>query len=166
MASSCTTNYQLNQWEAADKVLREEFNQDNAKIDEALAQEAKARAAVEQALAAETAARIQADTAFGNCKMVYGTYVGNGAYGAGTPTQLTFPFEPKLVIVQMRDAAQMDDRNGVMMILVRPLQSFSFSKGVYVNSISWSGNSVSWTGWDAHYQFNASGATYLYIAFG
>lgn len=36
MASSQTTNYNLNQWEAGDAVLREQFNQDNAKIDMAL----------------------------------------------------------------------------------------------------------------------------------
>ena len=36
MASSYTTNYQLNQWSAADQVLRTEFNADNAKIDAAL----------------------------------------------------------------------------------------------------------------------------------
>ena len=36
MASNYTENYGLCQWEAADQVLREEFNQDNAKVDEAL----------------------------------------------------------------------------------------------------------------------------------
>ena len=33
-----TKNYQLNQWDAGDRVLREDFNEDNAKIDEALEQ--------------------------------------------------------------------------------------------------------------------------------
>ena len=33
MASNYTENYGLCQWEATDQVLREEFNQDNAKID-------------------------------------------------------------------------------------------------------------------------------------
>ena len=37
MASNYTMNYQLNQWEAGDQVLRTEFNQDNQKIDTALA---------------------------------------------------------------------------------------------------------------------------------
>lgn len=36
MASSQTSNYGLNQWTEEDRVLREEFNQDNAKIDAAL----------------------------------------------------------------------------------------------------------------------------------
>ena len=50
MATNHTTNYQLNQWEATDQVLRTDFNQDNQKIDGAL----KANA---DAIAAETAAR-------------------------------------------------------------------------------------------------------------
>ena len=36
-----TQNYQLNQWEAADRVLREDFNRDNQKIDAALAEMAQ-----------------------------------------------------------------------------------------------------------------------------
>ena len=60
MASGYTANYQLNQWEGTDKVLREEFNQDNAKIDTALAQEKAERAAADQA---ELEARQEAVTA-------------------------------------------------------------------------------------------------------
>ena len=37
MATNHTTNYQLCQWEATDKVLRTDFNEDNQKIDAALA---------------------------------------------------------------------------------------------------------------------------------
>jgi hypothetical protein len=33
-----TTNYQLNQWDATDRILREDFNEDNAKIDAAIAE--------------------------------------------------------------------------------------------------------------------------------
>lgn len=36
MASGQTEHFGLNQWNAEDKVLREEFNHDNAKIDEML----------------------------------------------------------------------------------------------------------------------------------
>ena len=34
-----TSNYQLNQWEKTDRILMEDFNEDNRKIDEALAEE-------------------------------------------------------------------------------------------------------------------------------
>ena len=37
MATNQTTNYQLNQWEPTDQVLRTDFNADNAKLDAALA---------------------------------------------------------------------------------------------------------------------------------
>ena len=50
MSTNHTTNYDLNQWEGTDKVLRTEFNADNSKIDAAL----KANA---DAIAAEAAAR-------------------------------------------------------------------------------------------------------------
>ena len=62
MATNHTTNYQLNQWEATDQVLRTEFNADNAKLDAAL----KANA---DAIAAEAAAREAGDEMItaGNC---------------------------------------------------------------------------------------------------
>ena len=41
MSTNKTQQYQLNQWEAEDKVLRAEFNQDNAKLDSAKASGAK-----------------------------------------------------------------------------------------------------------------------------
>ena len=50
-----TGNYQLNQWESADRIQMEDFNADNAKVDAALKGQA-------EALAAETAAREAADT--------------------------------------------------------------------------------------------------------
>lgn len=37
MASNQTSNYGLNQWEATDQVLRTDFNEDNAKLEAALA---------------------------------------------------------------------------------------------------------------------------------
>ena len=49
-----TTNYQLNQWAKSDRVMMDDFNADNAKIDAAL----KANA---DAIAAETTARIAGD---------------------------------------------------------------------------------------------------------
>ena len=59
MSTNHTTNYALNQWEGTDKVLRTEFNADNAKIDAAL----KANA---DAIAAEAAAREAAVTELTN----------------------------------------------------------------------------------------------------
>lgn len=41
MPNSQTSNYKLSQWGKTDKVLMEEFNSDNRKIDEALAAKAE-----------------------------------------------------------------------------------------------------------------------------
>ena len=72
MASNYTEHYGLCQWEATDQVLREEFNEDNRKVDEALSNMASALS-----------------------KIVTGSYVGNGA---GTRT-ISLGFTPKAVYV-------------------------------------------------------------------
>ena len=68
MATNQTTNYQLNQWEPTDQVLRTDFNADNAKIEAALV-----------ALSAASAG-------YGNCQIETGSYVGAG----DTSNSLTF----------------------------------------------------------------------------
>ena len=70
MASNQTSNYGLNQWEATDQVLREEFNQDNQKIDAALSTNAAA-------ISAEAAERAATATRF-----ICGSYEGTGVSGA------------------------------------------------------------------------------------
>ena len=83
-----TTNYQLNQWAKPDRVMMDDFNADNAKIDAALKANADA--------IAETAA------ACGNCRIVYGSYVGNGQYGSSNPKTLTFDGTPLFVALSGR----------------------------------------------------------------
>ena len=68
MASNYTTNYQLNQWEAGDQVLRTEFNQDNQKIDAALA----GKADLTQLSEVEA-------LALGRADIRLGSYTGDGA---------------------------------------------------------------------------------------
>ena len=88
MSTNHTTNYDLNQWEGTDKILRTEFNADNTKIDAAL----KANA---DAIAATTAALSEK----GNCSVEYQTYTGNGGSGAASPTTLTFSRQPLLLLI-------------------------------------------------------------------
>ena len=66
-----TTNYQLNQWAKTDRILMEDFNADNAKIDAAMA-------------------------GFGNCKIEFGTYTGDGTVGLS----LSFSAKPTAVLIQ------------------------------------------------------------------
>ena len=51
MASGQTEQYQLNQWEANDLVMRIDFNTDNLKIEAALAQIAEDKASLETVFA-------------------------------------------------------------------------------------------------------------------
>ena len=62
-----TTNYQLNQWDGEDRIMRVDFNSDNAKIDAALEKNAtalsQATSTLEAALETERQARASGDTA-------------------------------------------------------------------------------------------------------
>ena len=163
-----TENYGLNQWELADRIQMEDFNGDNEKVDAALKGQA-------EALAAETAAREElaaAVAACGNCKIAYGTYTGNGNYGSDHPNCLTFPFEPKLVIVQNKSvaSAQISGSNSMswgMMTAIRPLNGFILDGVSWTLRLTWSGNSLSWYNTiNAELQMNKSDNTYLYLALG
>ena len=83
-----TTNYQLNQWAKSDRVMMDDFNADNTKIDAALKANADAAAVASAAVAL-----------CGNCKIETSTYTGTGSAGASSPTTLTFPKKPTAVIV-------------------------------------------------------------------
>ena len=87
-----TANYGLSQWEATDRILMENFNSDNSKIDAAL----KANA---DAIAAEAAARAEAIAAMGNCRVETPSYTGNGGYGEDNARTLNFTRVPVLVLI-------------------------------------------------------------------
>lgn len=135
-----TPNYQLNQWEAADKVQRTDFNADNATIDAAIKAEADARTA----LAGQVAK-------CGNCRIWSTTYVGTGEYGQDHPTTLTFPKKPLLAMIE--------SSNGRTAILL-PRDGWMYNGGAeWLNHLSWNGSTASWyidphTQADAYKQLN------------
>ena len=73
-----TANFQLTQWEKTDRILMEEFNSDNEKIDTALKANADGVAALQTALAS-----------CGNCQIGLSTYTGTGKRGEEYPTIIT-----------------------------------------------------------------------------
>ena len=147
-----TANFQLTQWEKTDRILMEEFNSDNEKIDTALKANADGVAALQTALAS-----------CGNCKIVYGTYTGNGKSGSANPNKLTFDGKPVLVIVQAQSNTTNYDFH---LRLVRGCGWAVGDRGnySYTNSVAWGENFVSWTNDDAETQFNLQGSVYSYIA--
>ena len=116
MASDQTTYYELNQWQPEDKVLREEFNGDNSKVDAALhglAEEVGARATRTEvegiktqlaAKAAQSALDSLSASVTAGLANKYGTdnpYLKAGNYiGTGTDSQLIpTGFRPSLVLL-------------------------------------------------------------------
>ena len=152
MASQQTPNYKLSRWAGTDRIMMEDFNRDNAAIDTALKGNADKAAALQTALAS-----------CGNCKIVYGTYTGNGKSGSANPNKLTFDGKPVLVIVQAQSNTTNYDFH---LRLVRGCGWAVGDRGnySYTNSVAWGENFVSWTNDDAETQFNLQGSVYSYIA--
>ncbi len=137
-----TTNYKLNQWDAADPIRREDFNSDNAKLDAALGAQASAVAGL------------------GNCEIRVFSYTGTGTYGADNPTRITFPKRPVMAFVRGEYTLMVlfgNDRN--------PLAWWSGSSISEVDFF-WSGNTASIIQEaGARYQSNSAGVEYVVYAF-
>ena len=147
-----TANFQLTQWEKTDRILMEDFNSDNRKIDTALKASADAVAAAAAAL-----------ENCGNCRIVYGTYTGNGKSGSANPNKLTFDGKPVLVIVQAQSNTTDFDFH------LRLVRGCGWAVGdhgnySYTNSVAWGENYVSWYNDKAETQFNLQGSVYSYVA--
>ena len=136
-----TTNYQLNQWEKTDRIMMDDFNADNAKLDETLAAHAAKLAAC------------------GNCKIEYGTYRGTGTI----EHSLTFSAKPMAVFIQ-------DGLWGDFCVILRGIEHFlAHSDGAFTRiRCKWTENgatiyqlSASDT---ARTTLNESGKTYTYAA--
>ena len=140
-----TEHYQLHQWEGSDSFLRTDFNEDLAKIDNALNQ-----------LAGST------------LHIASGSYAGTGEAGAEHPNQLTFEFVPKMVVLTV-DAGQ-ELENGTVLVAGQTRSSgmgTSYSGGSCLNLyITWSEQGLSWYSAKVSYQLNKSGQTYRYFAVG
>ena len=154
MSTNHTTNYNLNQWEDTDKVLRAEFNEDNAKIDAAL----KANADGVAANAAELAEHAAALAGKGNCQLYTGSYVGTGAFGSENPNTLTFSHKPFLVVIYGNPIilGLQGTSSGIV------VQGFNFG---YSCSLQWSENTLTWwSSYDAQHQANQKNVTYQVYA--
>ena len=161
-----TQNYQLSRWEKDDRIMMEDFNADNEKIDAALA--AKADAEDVTALG-ETVAALAAGLGSGgqNCRIAWGSYTGNNSVGSSHPTSLTFDFKPVWVYIAGHYSTGNDLYTGQFLrpsrIGVGPLSMLP---------LTWSDRGVSWyvpstTSGDLNSaQLNNSACTYWYVALG
>ena len=179
-----TTNYNLNKFEATDRVTRDGFNDNADAIDAALksvsnaagAAQSTANSASIAAAAAQSAANAAAAAAAAGCRVVIGSYTGTGTKGASNPNSLTFGFQPKLVIIT---APPINEHRSTTSLAIwmhgqgygnRDFRSDGSNDGSCLsNTLSWSGNTLSWyaTGDNgANLQLNTSGTVYYYMAIG
>ena len=143
-----TANFQLTQWEKTDRILMEEFNSDNEKIDTALKSSADKVAALQTALAS-----------CGNCRITISNYKGTGTLGEAHPTSLTFAEPPLLVFVLGPESG--------FMARGRAMNAFQSSSNA-TPTTTWSADqkTVSWyTPYDAKYQLNTKDAVYQVLCF-
>lgn len=154
MATNHTANYQLNQWEATDQVLRTDFNEDNAKVDSAL----KGLSTSIQQNSTQISQLRQQMATLGNCLIYQTSYVGTGS-GAVT---LTFPHKPAIIqVVHPTESYLFIAAQGCSYAL-----SFLNRSSIGANLFTWNGKTVSWTNprGEVIYQCNVEGETYHVIA--
>ena len=154
MSTNHTTNYNLNQWEATDKVLRTEFNEDNSKIDAALKANADAIAANTAAVAEHAATLLEK----GNCQIYTTTYAGDG----NASRTFTFPGAP-LLLCTTGPSFQL------MAVGGNPYVLASYSGTFWGLSATWNGVNLTlaytgtFAGGDSK-MGNESGSTYYMVA--
>ena len=139
MATNYTTNYQLNQWEPTDQVLRTDFNADNAKLEAALVEHAAAL------------------SCRGNCQVYLHTYTGTGTSG---PLSYTFPHKPMLFMVQGGDSWMCGVRDAV--------HAHGYNWGSYLfPPLVWGDTSITIgnASFDALQCCNNSNTVYMLLAF-
>ena len=143
MASNHTAAFGLNQWAATDQVVREDFNEDNRKIEAALE-------GLESALDER-----------GNLYYELGSYVGTGLFRMEYSNTLTFSRRPLIIFVMGNDGGIIMMSGTVNSGSSSPMTGGSGSSSYF----NWSGNTLSWySNSDASLQMNTEGKTYLYCA--
>ena len=148
-----TTNYQLSQWDAGDRILREDFNANNAKLEQALAAQAEAQNALQAALAN-----------CGNCSISISSYTGTGTSGSSNPTKISFSRKPTAFMIRgnsvLAICTNLDTTNTFVMAYNGNTMIFP------ITTLSWSGNQARLVNTsDPRYQANDSDVVYQVIAF-
>ena len=134
-----TTNYNLNKFEAADRVTRDGFNQNADRIDAAI--------------------KAASDAAAGGVRVETGTYIGTGTYGQSSPPcSFTFSAQPYLVIIS---------GYGQLLLQYGADKAFMNSGGgtAGLNYVNWNGSTVTWySNINEFVQMNSNTWQYTYLA--
>ena len=165
-----TTNYSLPTWEKSDFIKMDDFNDLTQKTD--LALKANADAAGGKADAQTVSALAKNLGAAGhNCRVAFGSYVGDGNVGQAAPTTLASPFYPVLVLVQRVISGNNSIANPSVFVRPNDKGTNAADKSTMDSLLylTWADDSVSWYSYNtggAYAQLNTYGTTYLYIILG
>ena len=103
-------------------------------------------------------------------RMAAGQYTGNGNYGASDATELSFPFAPRLVVIQSKPASPSGRTNGPLLIHAGVTGVHNRNDGGGDNlTVTWSsdGKTVSWYSDTAgQWQMNLNNVIYNWTAIG
>ena len=135
-----TPNYALSQWDEQDRILREDFNANNAKVEQALTEHAEILAVVSK---------------LGNCQLYYETYVGNGELSMSR----TFPNKPLIIFIN-----QADGSHSHRFVQGCTASVCSCGNSSFYPTLTWDGNTVSWTSVRASESMNYNNYTYYLVA--
>lgn len=160
-----TPNYDLPNWEKADPIKMDDFNDLTAKLDAALKASADANTAADASIAA-----VLADVGSGgqNCRAVTGSYTGTGTYGEANKLTIQTPFKPLMLFVTNPDTSA----NQHMVVWLRGMAAGDNGYNGRTVVLEWGERAVSWysttTGVNgpAYLHLNGSGVTYQYTVFG
>lgn len=160
MASNYTENYGLCQWEATDQVLREEFNQDNVKVDSLLKGTAD--------LAQEAQALAQVAYTPENPPFVIGSYQGTDTYGVNKPVIFNVGFPLRCLILVPHDNTFGSAE--ISYILMRGMKQFRVANSQFAidnpNTLTWTETGLEMRStFSADFLQNNARYTYYYIAF-
>ena len=176
-----TEHYQLNQWEKTDRIMMDDFNADNEKIDAALAEKAKLTdvAALRNEKNSEVSALNSSVAALSalvgqKARIVYGTYKGAGRSGASDPTTLDFSSTlgkaPDFLFVMPLLNTMTRPRYLLVVRGMRYADILPWEMNVYDShfvTLAWSNTGVSWySDYGYDYQLNDDSCTYAYVAIG
>ena len=147
MSANHTPNFNLCQWEEGDKVLRTEFNADNAAIDASLGALSTAVSGLTATVGRHTASL----AGKGNCSVMVHTYTATGFSGETSPSSISCPGRPVAVLIANSDCN---------VVLMRGLSTASV-RGKYgiegIITAAWGSDYVRWYGSSARAQMNETG---------
>lgn len=159
-----TTNFDLPQWVKEDPIKMQDFNAAFASIDAALKAEGDARSESDGTAAERITALAQTIANGKICRVKYGSYTGNGTYGAANPVSIECDFYPLLVLVSNASSNHY--------WALRGINNFYYSNN-RDNVMTWGNSNVSWyyPQDDQYYppagnQMNTDGTVYYYLVLG